>query len=90
MTRILSSRATLPHFEKEARDFLHQLRRLDPAAIRCYFSVDPLAGHFQPGLADAQYIIARQHGCRSWQELKRRVLSEVGDLPRDSVWDFLA
>lgn len=90
MTRTPSSRAALQHFEKEARDFLHQLRREDTAAIRHYFSLDPLAGHSQPGLADAQYIIARQHGCRSWQELKRRVLSEAGDLPELLLCDYLA
>jgi hypothetical protein len=85
-----SSPLTLQHFEKEARNLLHDLRRKDPTAVRRYFSFDPLAGNSQPGLADTQYIIARQYGFRSWQELKRRVLSAADDLVRPLLWAFLA
>jgi len=40
-----------------------------------YLSHDPLSGNFQPGLADARYVIAREYGFKSWQELKQRVFS---------------
>ena len=90
MPRTLSTRATVESFEQQARDLLHDLRRKDPTAVRRYFSFDPLAGNFQPGLADARYIIARQYGCRSWHELRRHVLSNVGELPKRDLLDFLA
>lgn len=65
----------IERFEKEARNFLHDLRRREATAIRRYFSFDPQAGHSQPGLADARYVIARLHGFRSWRELKDRALA---------------
>jgi hypothetical protein len=87
MVPTLSSQASLEHFEQQARDLLHDLRRKDPAAVRRYFSFDPLAGNFQPGLADAKYVIARQYGCRSWQELRRHLLSNINELPTRDLWN---
>ena len=78
MARTLSSQGNLELFEKEARNLLHDLRRSDASAVRWYFSLDPLAGDFQPGLGDARYVVARQYGFRSWQELKQRVLTKIG------------
>ena len=68
----LRAQRNIEEFEKEARNLLHGLRRREATAIRRYFSYDPHAGHSQPGLADARYVIARLHGFRSWRELKER------------------
>ena len=56
---------------REARDLLHALRRLDAGALRRYYGVDSLAGMSPPGLVDARYVIAREYGCSSWQNLQR-------------------
>lgn len=75
MNATASPNKNIEKFEKEARNLLHDLRRREAAAIRRYFSFDPLAGNSQPGLADARYVVARLHGFRSWRELKERALS---------------
>ena len=69
MTRTLPFHQNLEQFEQEARNLLHNLRRKDAGATQKYFSFDPLAGHCQPGLADAKYIV----GFKSWQDLKQGV-----------------
>jgi len=90
MTRTLPIDHNLEDLEKQARNLLHNLRCSDAAATHEYFSVDPLAGNGQPTLGDAKYVVARQYGFRSWQELKQRVLSaaqkRIGGFP----WDFVS
>lgn len=75
MTCTLNTRRNLNALEKEARELLHDLQRMDPRAMQRYSSHDPLAWNCQPGLADARYVVARQYGLKSWQELKQRMLS---------------
>ncbi len=75
MTRTLNTERNFNVLEREARELLHDLQRMDPSALQRYSSHDPLAGAFQPGLADARYVVAREYGFRSWQELRQRVLS---------------
>ena len=75
MTRILNPRRNLFALEREARELLHDLRRMDPKAIQRYSSLDPLEWNSQPGLADTRYVVAREYGFKSWQELKQRVFS---------------
>jgi hypothetical protein len=65
----LQSHANLDDAKKEARKLLHALERGDPAALRRYYSMDPLAGLSMPRLEDALYIIAREHGYSSWRKL---------------------
>jgi len=90
MTRTLSSHQGLEDFEKQARNLLHGLRRQDSAAARQYFSFDPLAGAGQPSLADAKYVVARQYGFRSWQELKQRVLGAARERISGFPWYFVS
>jgi hypothetical protein len=89
MTSTLSVQHTLEDFERQARNLLHNLRRRDAAATEQYFSTDPLAGDGQPRLADTKYVIARQYGFRSWQELKQGLHSAnqrpIGGFP----WYFV-
>ncbi|HUN61295.1 MAG TPA: hypothetical protein VMU53_04880 [Candidatus Sulfotelmatobacter sp.] len=75
MSPTVCADSKIEQFEKEARNFLHDLRRREATAIRRYFSFDPQAGNSQPGLADARYVVARRHGFRSWRELKERGVS---------------
>ena len=62
MTRILNPRRNLYALEREARELLHDLRRMDPKAIQRYSSLDPLEWNSQPGLADTRYVVAREYG----------------------------
>ena len=79
MPRSLPSQRTLEDIRKEARGLLHDLRRWDAAAIRRQYSLDCEAGKFPARLADAQYIVAREYGYRSWQNLKQRLQANLQD-----------
>ena len=73
MSRSLPSQRNLDDIRKEARELLYDLRRWDAAALRRHYSLDCEAGKFPARLADAQYIVAREYGYRSWQKLKQRL-----------------
>jgi hypothetical protein len=80
MSRTLPSRGGLEDIKKEARDLLYGLRRGDAAALERHYCLDCEAGRFQARLADAQYIIAQEYGFRSWQKMKKRLVTEFQDL----------
>ncbi len=73
MSRSLPSQRNFEEIRKEARELLHDLRRQDAAALGRHHSLDCEAGKFPARLADAQYIVAREYGYRSWQKLKQRL-----------------
>lgn len=79
MARSLPSQRTFEDIRKEARELLRDLRRWDVAAIRRQYSLDCEAGKFPARLADAQYIVAREYGYRSWQNLKQRLEASLQD-----------
>jgi len=76
MSRTLPSKGNLENIEKEARVLLHDLRRGDPATIRRFYLLDFEAPTLVTGLGDAQYLIAREYGCKSWRELKERLIAQ--------------
>lgn len=73
MSHTLPSNRTLRELEKEARGLLDGLRKREAGALSQSYLLDSEASGFQGRLADAQYIIARKYGYKSWQELKRRL-----------------
>jgi len=79
MSRSLPSQRNLEDIQKEVRELLHNLRRWDAAALRRHYSLDCEAGKFPARLADAQYIVAREYGYRSWQKLKQRLEANLRD-----------
>jgi hypothetical protein len=79
MSRSLPSQRNLEDIRKEARELLYDLRRWDAAALRRHYSLDREAGKFPARLADAQYIVAREYGYRSWQKLKQRLEGNLQD-----------
>jgi hypothetical protein len=83
MPRSLHSQRTLEDIRKEARGLLHDLRRWDAAALRRQYSLDCEAGKFHARLTDAQYIVAREYGYRSWQKLKQRLESNAHDISKN-------
>ena len=80
MSRSLPSQRNFEDIRKEARELLHDLRQRDIAAIRRHCSLDNEAGRFPARLADAQYIVAREYGYRSWQKLKQRLEANLQDI----------
>jgi hypothetical protein len=63
---------------REARNLLHGLLKGESSALRRYYSIDPLAGSSQPSLADAKYIIAREHGYSSWRKMEMHMMRTSG------------
>jgi hypothetical protein len=80
MSRTLPSQRNFEDIKKEARELLHDLRRWDAAALKRHYSLDCEAGRFQARLADAQYIIAQEYGFRSWQKMKKLMITEFQDV----------
>ncbi len=80
MSRSLPSQRNFEEIRKEARELLHDLRRRDASALTRHYSLDCEAGKFPARLADAQYIVAREYGYRSWQKLKQRLEANLQDI----------
>jgi hypothetical protein len=80
MSRSLPSHRNFEDIKREARELLHELRRWDASALRRHSSLDCEAGRFHARLADAQYIVAREYGCRSWQNLKQHLEANRQDI----------
>lgn len=62
--------SNLKDVEEKVRNLLRQVRRGDAVAFARWYSLDSEARTRQPRKADIQYVIAREHGFKSWQSLK--------------------
>ena len=69
MSPQLPQKPNLEHLKKQAKDLLRDFELRQPAAIDRFRSVSISA----PKLADAQHVIARDHGFASWTKLKEHV-----------------
>lgn len=82
--RELPPRPDLEHLKKQAKELLHKLEQREPEALSRAASVrvefDPAA----PQLADAQRVLALEHGFESWPKLKAHVASLAED-PADAL-----
>jgi hypothetical protein len=79
--RSLPSRPSLEHARKEAKALHRQLRAGDPEAVSRALERHPQLGRTDPArirLADAQLVLAREHGFASWPRLVRY----IGDVER--------
>jgi hypothetical protein len=70
--------ANLQAIEKEARTLLRALQQNDVAAIERYRPLDFLDRTSRPSLTDAQYLIARNYGFKSWASLKTYLVLGTG------------
>jgi ankyrin repeat protein len=76
----LPERPNLEQLKKQAKSLLHDARAKDPAALK-RFQVLPVLtqksvaelGAMGLALHDAQSVIAREHGFKSWNELREHV-----------------
>jgi len=80
MHRSLPFGANLEAIQKEARTLLRALQRNEVAVLERYHPYDVLDDTSHPRLADAQYLIARRYGFKSWANLKGLLIhSKPGD-----------
>ena len=70
----LPERANLEQLKKQAKSLFHAARNQDPAALKRFQAIlgrslnqDTIALH------DAQFVIAREYGFKSWQDLREQV-----------------
>ena len=95
----LPARPSLEQLRKRAKELLRDIRASDPdalARLRAHLHrPSRQAGAEAIALADAQFVLAREHGFASWAKLKRHVQSV--ERPRDfdeanwggDTWPFL-
>jgi len=68
----------LEHYRKDAKRLLRELRSGAPDALARAEAVLGDRAHERFQLSDAQHVVARELGYRTWAELKRTALSETG------------
>ena len=75
----LPARPSLEQLRKQAKDLLQLLRAGDAGAVQRFRDAIPRFAAADPPadapLADAQFVLAREHGFRSWAELVRHIES---------------
>ncbi|HEU4433378.1 MAG TPA: hypothetical protein VFR51_08280, partial [Pyrinomonadaceae bacterium] len=69
----LPDRPSLDQLRKRAKELLRQLRAADPSATERLRKYKPNVS--APILADAQFVIAREHGFESWPRLVHQIQS---------------
>jgi hypothetical protein len=83
--RDLPARPNLEQYRKQAKDLLKQWRRGDNEALRRLREHHPHPP-VQPLLADAQLVVAREHGIESWPRFVKTIETASGRLSSASVW----
>ena len=71
----LPERANLEQLKKQAKSLLHAARNQDPVALTRFQAVlrGPSLNQNTIALHDAQFVIAREYGFKSWNELREHV-----------------
>jgi hypothetical protein len=76
----LPERANLEQLKKQAKSLLHAARARDPAALERFRVLPTLSAKsvaelsaMSVALHDAQSVVAREHGFKSWNELREHV-----------------
>jgi hypothetical protein len=87
-TRELPARPNLDQYRKQAKELLKAIRSGDREALervrRSHARSDVDAGSIV--LADAQLVIAREHGIDSWTKFAERIDAMLGDRAPKAVW----
>src|SRR5690349_11451670 len=71
----LPNRPSLAQLRKQAKELLKQLRNADPSAIERVRKYKPNVS--EPTLADAQFVIALEHGFESWPKLVHHIQAPI-------------
>ena len=71
----LPERPNLEQLKKQAKSLLHAARSQDPAALKRFHAVlvDRSLSSETVALHDAQFVIAREYGFKSWNDLREQV-----------------
>src|SRR5262249_32985908 len=72
----LPERANLEQLKKQAKSLLHAARTQDPAALerfRAIFALGRSLNEETLALHEAQFVIAREYGFKSWNDLREHV-----------------
>ena len=84
--RDLPDRPSFAHYRRQAKELVRAHREGDEA-VRERAAAVGARDRFL--LADAQFVLAREHGCRSWPEFRQRIeaspLDELAALERGEV-----
>ena len=87
--RELPSRPDLEHYRNEAKAFVRAFRAGDAAARERAVAVLGADAGRRFLLSDAQFVLAHEHGMRSWSELRRAVqaspLARLAQLERGEI-----
>jgi len=76
MTQQLPERSNLEQLRKQAKSLLRAARAQDPASLERFRAIPALAGSSNPqslALHHAQFVIAREYGFKSWNDLREHV-----------------
>ena len=87
-TQRLPDRPSLEQLRKRAKQFLQQLRNGDPSATDRLRKYKP--GSSDPILADAQFVVAREHGFESWPKLVHYLQASDLEQHRQIAADLVA
>src|ERR1700752_4515482 len=81
-------RRSLEQLRKQAKELLRQLRNSDPDAVARLRNYKPNIP--DPILADAQFVLAREHGFESWPKLAHYLQPSNLDQHRRIAEDLVA
>src|SRR5215510_46591 len=83
--RDLPARPNLAQYRKRAKDLLRQWRHGDNDALGRLRDHHPHPPAI-PVLADAQLVVAREHGVESWPRFVKAIEASSGRLSSANVW----
>ena len=92
MSKSLPSRPSLEQYKKQAKELLKAWKASDPDARRRViahhprFSADSESLLDTFALADAQFVLAREHGLRHWAEFAREIQRRAGHGDAAPTW----
>ncbi len=91
-TRELPARPNLDQYKKQAKELLKAVRSEAPDALERFSRLHPRltrSGRIDTtdvALADAQLVIAREHGIDSWTKFAERIDAMLGERSPKAVW----
>src|SRR5258707_15330973 len=93
VSAVLPPHHSLPQYKKQAKDLLKAANSDDAPAIQRMDANLPSGKRSETrqtgtafALADAQLVIAREHGFESWPKFVKHVESLVGVDPKTAIW----
>jgi ankyrin repeat protein len=84
--RSLPARPDLDQYKKQAKELTKAARAGDAHALTRIREHHPPRSDAAPRLADAQFVIAREHGFESWPRFVREIEARLGDESPRVIW----